>query len=242
MHTSKVLRSTDFHYRALDHGHDGTANFHTFCPHYHAFDRIGVVAPYLTTAFYDVLRARTATFFDYPHHFALLDVNGAGVRTRVGRLPLSQAAMGSPWGALDVWPESNWIPATGTVTGMLYAVFERQITRLFWPQDFMPTAPVDVPLAPHVQALLTARLHTVYYYNTAHPNLALYVTDTVEEIVQRSRGRLPHEVTAELAPEMPRTETPAAPAAFPYGACYRQVSGQAFLATMASCFATPATH
>jgi hypothetical protein len=56
----------------------------------------------LTTAFYDVLRARTAEFFDYPHHFALLDVNDAGVRTRAGRLPLPQAALGSPWGALDV--------------------------------------------------------------------------------------------------------------------------------------------
>jgi hypothetical protein len=125
---------------------------------------------------------------------------------------------------------------------MLYTVFERQISRLFWPQDFMPTAPADAPLAPHVQALLTARLHTVYYYNTAYSNLALSVTDAVEEIVQRSRGRLPHEITAGLAPATPRQETPGAPAAFPYGAGYRQVSGQEFLATMAGCFATPATR
>ncbi len=252
MHTSTVLRSSDFHYCRLAQGNRVPADFHTFCPQYHVLDRIGVVSPYLedgvcstsyallalTTAFYDVLRARSETFFDYPHHFALLDANAVGVQTHTGRLPLDRTTMGAPWGGLDVWPESNWITAPGTVTGMLQTVFERQITRLFWPEDFTPTRQ-ETPLPTYVLALLKARLTTVYYYNTPAPTLAVYVTKAVEDLVQRSIARLPQALSPSMLSAAPQQGAASAPDSFPYVGQYRQVRGETFLAAMSSCFAVP---
>jgi hypothetical protein len=129
----------------------------------------------LTTAFYDVLRQQSPTFYDYPHHFAFLDVNDDGVSTAGRRVQLDLAAVGSPWGALDVWPESNWIVASGTVDGMLKKVFDWQINHLFWPEAFMP-GPRAAALPDYVRKLLAARLKTVYYYNTACPTLELRVS------------------------------------------------------------------
>jgi hypothetical protein len=94
MHTSKVLCSRDFRYSPVPAQAGIWADFSTFCPHYHPLDRIGVVSPYLeegvrqtgyallalTTAFYDMLRARSADFYDYPHHFAFLDASAQGCK------------------------------------------------------------------------------------------------------------------------------------------------------------------
>ena len=243
MHTSKVLRAADFHYIRPDGG--GAADFQTFYPQYHYRDRIGVVSPCLedgvlhtayallalTTAFYDVLRAGADDFFDYPYHFAILDVDEHGVRTRHGRLPLPGSVMGSPWGGLDVWPESNWIAATGTASGMLQAVFATQLSHVFWPQDLLHQAD-DVLLPVYVQRLLNARLKGVYYYKTSQPTIAVRVTQTVEDMVQRSLARLPQEITR------PPLASAAAPPSFPFVECYRQAPVRDFLATMAGCFAT----
>ena len=132
MHTSTVLGSGDFQYWQIASNAQKTLDEFTACwPHYHHQDRIGVVAPCLatgicytgyallalTTAFYDVLRQRHTPFYDYPQHFAFLDVNDDGVYTAGRRVRLDLAALGSPWGALDVWPESNWIFASGKVDG-----------------------------------------------------------------------------------------------------------------------------
>jgi len=117
----------------------------------------------LTTAFYDLLRARAVDFFDYPHHFAFLDINHAGVRTHAGRLVLDHAAIGSPWGGLDVWPGSNWIVGPGSASGMLKKVFDWQISCLFWPEDLCTGS--DEPRFPsYIRRLLSTQLKTVYYY------------------------------------------------------------------------------
>ena len=243
MHTSKVLRAADFHYVRTDGG--GETDFQTFYPQYCYRDRIGVVSPCLedgvlhtayallalTTAFYDVLRAGTDDFFDYPYHFALLDVDEQGVRTRHGRLPLTRSAMGSPWGGLDVWPESNWIAASGTASGMLQAVFATQLTHVFWPQDLLPEA--DETLLPvYVQRLLAARLKGVYYYKTLQPTIAVSVSRTVEEMAQRSLARLPLPVT-----RPPRALAGVAPSLL-FVECYCQSAVNDFLSTMAGCFET----
>ncbi|HEY3237612.1 MAG TPA: hypothetical protein VGJ84_23025 [Polyangiaceae bacterium] len=241
MHTSSLLISTDFRYSRLTEGSETPSDFDALFPKYHPLDRVGVVSPYwedgifaagyallaLTTAFYDAQRERSENFFDYPHHFAFLDADADGVLSRSGRLPMTRSTMGAPWGELDVWPESNWIAAPGTVTGMLQAVFERQITRLFWPEDFTPGLQ-GPPLPDHVLALLKARLTNVCYYKSARPTFAIHVTLAVEHVVRRSRELLPHGLTPR-----PPACTPArnrAADAFPYVAEYRPAQTEAFLA------------
>lgn len=250
MHTSKFLRSTDFHYSPLPARAGIRRDFSTFCPRYHPLDRVGVVSPCLeegvrqtgyallalTTAFYDVLRARSADFYDYPHHFAFLDASATGVQTRDGRLPLDHAAMGAPWCGLDVWPDSNWIVAPGSVTGMLKKAFDWQISRLFWPEDFAANAGAS-RLPAHTRGLLGTRLKTVYYYNTATPTISIHVTQPVEDFVSRSLARLPNALGAALPP-MPATDV--TNEGFLYAARYRRVSVANFLATMDACFETGA--
>jgi hypothetical protein len=249
MHTSTILRATDFTYCSVAGQASSLTDFQTFCPGYQPLDRVGVVSLCLedgirytgfallalTTAFYDVLRARPAEFYDYPQHFAFLDADETGVQTHTGRLSMSQAAMGAPWGRLDVWPDSNWITATGTATGMLKKVFDWQISRLFWPESLHVKAN-ELPLPLHVRRLLATRLKTVYYYNTATPTIAIGATTAVEELVQSSFQRLPS------AGSTPYTSHLALPGAdtnrFPYGEHYRQVSVETFLETLADGFAS----
>jgi hypothetical protein len=251
MHTSKILQSTDFQYRSLQGDVSIPADFATFCPDYHALDRVGVVSPCLevgirhvgyallalTTAFYDVLRAEGNDFFDYPHHFAFLDANPAGVRTRLGRVALAQASMGAPWGGLDVWPDSNWIMAPESAAGMLKKVFDWQISRLFWPEDFV-VGPEAQRFPVYVRRLLSTRLKSVYYYNTRTPSLAMHVTPQVEELVHKSLHRLPAEISAQYPLSATPDNTASSPHAWPYVARYRRVSVAAFLDTMAGCFET----
>jgi hypothetical protein len=204
MHTSNVLSASDFQYWHVDADDVIRVDFDTFCPNYHEFDRIGVVSPFLedgvlhtgcallalTTAFYDVLRSRGTDFFDYPHHFALIGANDAGINTRGERLPIDDATIGASWGNLDVWPDSNWIPAPGTALGMVKKVFDLQINRLFWPHDFIKSRD-EARLPAYVRDLLKARLKTVYYYNSTAPDWELHVTRQVEDIVRKSVERLP---------------------------------------------------
>jgi len=191
----------------------------------------------LTTAFYGVLRTRTADFFDYPHHFAFLDANQTGVRTRLGRLALEHAAMGAPWGGLDVWPDSNWIVSPGSASGMLKKVFDWQISRLFWPENFVVEP--DEPRYPaYVRRLLSTRLKTVYYYNTTAPTLAIHATPQVEALVCKSLQRLPEALSTQYPMHPSPESAPATTDGFPYVAPYRQVGVVAFLEAMARCFET----
>ena len=251
MHTSKVLNATDFQYWSLPAQSQVAVEFSTFCPQYHTLDRVGIVSPTfeeglrytayallaLATAFYDVLRAQSADFYDYPHHFAFLAVHPTGVRTRAGYLLLDHAAMGAPWGGLDVWPDSNWIAAPDSAAGMLKKVFDWQISRLFWPENIRAEEE-GLRLPGHVRALLRTRLKTVYYYHTTAPTVAIQATQQVEDMVQRSLARLPNQTAAGQA-ALPSTCGPLAAAdRFPYYEQYRQVSVQEFLSAMDACFDT----
>ena len=249
MHTSRELSATDFQYWYRQESAHRQAEFAAFCPDYQISDRVGIVSPYLedgilhtgyallalTTAFYDCLRARTDTFFDYPHHFAFLDVTSAGVALHDQRLPMPLQALGSPWGGLDVWPESNWILTAGDATGMLKKVFDWQISRLFWPHGFVPGRTAE-PLPVHVWRLLRIRLQTVYYYNSPRPTHEVRATQTVETIVQRSIARLPAESHATVSVRQLADTTGNPADAYPYTERYQRVSVDAFLTDMAFCF------
>lgn len=249
MHTSHLLQSDDFQYWHLEPEALLQVDFDRCFPAYHRADRIGVVSPHLedgplhtsyallaaTTTFYDGLRARGGEFYDYPHHFAFCDVTAEGIATQGGRVWLDQTTFGA-WSGLDVWPESQWIRASGSVESMLHHVFAWQINCLFWPEPFMPAIGVE-PLPVYVRPLLAARLKTVYYYDAAHPDVEIRVNATVEELVrEKSLARLPEPVRdAVLAPPAATMMTPAEPH-FPYVERYRRVPVDRFLADMAPCF------
>lgn len=249
MHTSHILQSNDFQYWQREQDALVQVDFDACFPDYHRVDRIGVVSPHLedgalhtryallaaTTTFYDRLRARGGEFFDYPHHFAFCDVTTEGVATRRGRVSLDAGTFGA-WSGLDVWPESQWIRASGRVESMLQHVFAWQINCLFWPESFMPATDTE-PLPVYVQPLLAARLKTVYYYAAADPDVEIRVNATVDDLVrEKSVARLPECVRAAMladsaAPVVPPTASP-----FPFVERYRRVSVETFLADMAPCF------
>lgn len=252
MHTSHLLQSGDFQYWQREQDSLVQADFEACFPDYQSMDRIGVVSPHLedgvshvpyallaaTTKFYDGLRARGGDFFDYPHHFAFCDVSVEGVATQHGRFRLDNgnAVLGGPWAGLDVWPESQWIPASGSVEGMLQVVFDRQINCLFWPESLMPNTAIE-PFPVYVKPLLEARLKTVYYYNAAHPDVEIHVNQTVENLVRdKSFTRLPDTVRDAVLAQRDAVAVSSTESRFPYIERYRRVSVDAFLADMAPCF------
>jgi hypothetical protein len=116
-------------------------------------------------------------------------------------------------------------------------VFDWQITRLFWPEGFLPGA-AAAAFPDYVRKLLHTRLKTVYYYNTDRPSLEMCVTPPVEELLQRSRSRLPRVPDGTTAVAWDTPPMPATP--FPYLRGYRHVPVQEFLTVMQPCFATAA--
>ena len=249
MHTSHILKSDDFQYWRGKRGALAQVDFDACFPAYHRADRIGVVSPYLedgvlhtsyallaaTTRFYDGLRARGGDFFDYPHHFAFCDVTPQGVATKRGRVSLDPTSFGA-WSGLDVWPESQWIHASGSVASMLRHVFERQINCLFWPESFMPSDAAE-PLPVYVRPLLAARLKTVYYYDAAHPDVEIRVNATVADLVrEKSLDRLPEPVRQAGLASLTATDTPDADSDFAYAERYRCVPVDVFLEEMAPCW------
>ena len=238
MHTSKLLRASDFQYWQLTENERISVDFNGFCPNYHELDRVGVISPCiedgilytgdallaLTTAFYDVLRAREIEFFDYPQHFAFIGASAETVQTRAEPLPLDR--IGTGWGNLDVWPDSKWILTPGSVTGMLKKAFDFQINRLFLPHGFKPGS--DESLLPaYARKMLGTRLKAVYYYNTPVANLEIRGSQQVADLIQRSVADLPN---ADSEIEHP------APSGFPFVGRYQQVSVDEFLEDMAGCF------
>ncbi|MDE0069152.1 MAG: hypothetical protein OXO48_05520 [Caldilineaceae bacterium] len=243
MHTSSALRSTHFQYRRIGTDARKHVGFSAFCADYHEQDRVAVVSPRLedgilhtgyallalTTAFFDAQRARGGDFFVYPQHFAIIGADRSGVATGAGRLELAldDAGIGSAWGWLDVWPNSNWFTAPGTPTAMLRKVFDLQINRLFWPQDFAAEdAHCAEPLPAYARRILERRLKSVYYYRSPAPTVEISAAQPAEEIVQESFNRLPAVVqdtlhrNAHVGPEP-----------------YRLVGVADFLHDMESCFA-----
>ena len=238
MHTSKLLKASDFQYWQLTEDKRIRVDFEGFCSDYHELDRVGVISPYiedgilytgdallaLTTAFYDVLRSRETDFFDYPQHFAFIGASKDTIHTRGELLPMDR--IGTGWGNLDVWPNSKWIATPRSATGMLKKVFDFQINRLFLPHNFK--LDFDEPLLPaYARKMLSTRLKAVYYYNTPVPNVEIRASQQVADLIQRSIADLPN---AESEVEHP------AQGNFPYIGCYQQVNVDDFLADMASCF------
>ena len=238
MHTSKLLKASDFQYWRLTEDERISVDFEGFCPDYHELDRVGVISPCfedgilhtgdallaLTTAFYDVLRSQGADFFDYPQHFAFIGASGDVVHTRGERLPIDQ--IGTGWGNLDVWPDSKWIPTTGSVTGMLKKVFDFQINRLFLPHGFKPGSD-ESSLPAYALKMLGTRLKAIYYYNTPLPNVEVCGSQQVANLLQKSIAECP---SVESGIEHPTQSD------FPAVGRYQQVSVDDFLADMASCF------
>ena len=243
MHTSKLLKASDFQYWRLAEDERISVDFEGFCPGYHELDRVGVISPCLedgilytgdvllalTTAFYDVLRSRTTDFFDYPQHFAFIGASEDSVYTRGERLPMDR--VGTGWGNLDVWPNSKWIATPRSLTGMLKKAFDFQINRLFWPQDFKQGSD-ESPLPTYARKMLGTRLKAVYYYNTPTPNVEICASQKVADLVQRSLAEFPN-AESEIqgrADEHPTQSN------FPSIARYQQVSVDDFLEDMAGCF------
>ena len=238
MHTSKLLKTSDFQYWRLTEDEQISVDFEGFCPDYHELDRVGVISPCfedgilhtgdallaLTTAFYDVLRSQGTDFFDYPQHFAFIGVSGDVVHTRGKRLPIDQ--IGTGWGNLDVWPDSKWIPTTGSVTGMLKKVFDFQINRLFLPHGFKPGSNESL-LPAYALKMLGTRLKAVYYYNTPIPNVEVCGSQQVADLIQKSIAQLSNAKS---------TSTYQTQSDFPAVGRYQQVSVDNFLADMAGCF------
>ena len=238
MHTSKLLKSSDFQYWQLTDDSRISVDFGTFCPDYHELDRVGVISPYfedgifhtgdallaLTTAFYDALRSQGTDFFDYPQHFAFIGVSGDVVHTHGARLPIDQ--IGTGWGNLDVWPDSKWITTPRSVAGMLKRAFDFQINRLFWPHDFKPGLD-ETSLPAYARKMLSTRIKAIYYYNTPVANLEIRGSQQVADLIQKSVADLPN---ADSEIEHP------APSDFPFVGRYQQVSVDDFLKDMEGCF------
>jgi hypothetical protein len=247
MHTSKLLRASDFQYWRLAEDERISVDFEKFCPDYHELDRVGVISPCLedgilytgdallalTTAFYDVLRSRTTNFFDYPQHFAFIGASKDTVHTRGERLPMDQ--VGTGWGNLDVWPDSKWIATPRSLTGMLKKVFDFQINRLFLPQDLKPGTN-ESPLPTYARKMLGTRLKAVYYYNTPIPNVEIHSSQQVADLVQKSIAELPNAESASEYQIQGREVEHPAQSNFPYVERYRQVNVDDFLDDMTGCF------
>jgi hypothetical protein len=214
-------------------------DFRSFCPSYDARDRVGVVSPRfedgilragcavlaLTTAFYDVLRSRSQTFFDYPQHFAFIGTRDDMVVTGSTPVAWDDAPLGAAWGNLDVWPDSQWIRSPMTATGMLQKVFDTQISILFWPEDLTPESGEPV-LPGYARRMLEARLHHVYYYRAAECNWTIEGRQPVIDMVGGSMRHLPQTVsrTVEGVDDDVRRES------------FREVPVSEWLHSMTACF------
>ena len=134
MHTTTVMRSVDFQYWHVDeHGQKTQGDFATFCPQYHIQDRMGWLCHVLTRPY-----TRQAMHFSRsPRRFTTCCASARRPFSIIRTISLFAMSMrtvsprtgngsSSPWrhlaahgGALDVWPESSWILASGSASGML---------------------------------------------------------------------------------------------------------------------------
>ena len=249
MHISRVLAARDFEYWKCGGNGLTSVPFKEFCPDYRESDRTGIVSPCLedgilhasyailalTTAFYDAWRARTDDFFIYPQHFAILDISKEGVNTGSGRLALDKERLGWPWGNLDVWPDSKWVPSDGSVSGALKKAFDLQINRLFWPEKYLPGA-VEIRLPEYAFKIMRTRLKEVFYYRTAEPNIEIRAKLNAKEVVDQSVWRL-SQLEGLAAEDLTVTDLVAdSQTGHRYIERYRRVDPEQFLDDMGGCF------
>ena len=166
----------------------------------------------LATSFYDALRANGAPFFNYPQHYALLST-----AHEYGTMDTKD--LGAPWSALDVWPESQWIEVEANVSSMLSAACALHLSRLFWPEGFMP-GKIAAPRPGYELKLLKNRLRSVWLYGSANPDIVVTGTEAVDKLVTQS-------ITA--LPDKPRVATIEG---------HRRCAVDEFLAGMDGCFAS----
>lgn len=208
MHTTERVTQSDFVYRRRQDSKSRVLSFTEAYPDYHPQDRVGLVSPRLedgvfglagavlglATGFYDCLRSKGGEFFNYPQHHAFIGGRNGRVHTRNGDRDLTIPELGSAWGWLDVWPETNWHLCPATPTGMLEAAFRLQVNRLFWPVSFMP-GNVDEPLSHYAYRLLRGRLKSVWYYDCENGNLEVRASGSAADVIRESLERLPREST-----------------------------------------------
>ena len=225
MHTSSILTASDFTYRLITREQTEACDFSAFCPGYHEQDRVGVVTLHpedgirhcgiamlaITTSFYDTLRGRYDEFFDYPQHFAIIDAG-----------PVPQwGPIGSAWGWIDVWPNTNWIASGGNAYDMLHQVFRYQINCLFWPESLQPNVSGNY-LPGYARQLLSRRLKSVLYYHTENPSLEIQGTASALVIVSGSLDRLGSTICNDRPPHSVQR--------------FRSLTPTEFLDDMTSCF------
>ncbi|MCY4543952.1 MAG: hypothetical protein OXD39_01840 [Gemmatimonadetes bacterium] len=242
MHTSDRITQSDFEYLRLQDTGPVDTSFSDVYPDYHPQDRVGFVCPRLedgvlglcaavlglATGFYDRLRSKGNVFFDYPLHHAFIGGREARVRTRSGDLDLSIGEMGSAWGWLDVWPETNWHLCPATPECMIEALFRHQVNRVCWPASFMPGS-VENPLSHYAYKLLSGRLKSVWYYDCVDGNLEVRASGSAADVIRESLDRLPQGVTVRNH----ALEISCGPW---IGNHFKTVKPQAFLEDMAVCF------
>ena len=242
MHTSERITQSDFEYLRLQDTGPVGISFSDVYPDYHPQDRVGFVCHRLedgvlglctavlglATGFYDHLRSKGNEFFDYPLHHAFIGGREERVRTRSGDLDLSIGEMGSAWGWLDVWPETNWHLCPATPESMLEALFRHQVHRVCWPASFMPGS-VEKPLSSYAYKLLSGRLKSVWYYDCGDGNLEVRASGSAADVIRESLERLPQGVTVRNH-ALEITSGPRIRNRF------KAVKPQAFLEDMAVCF------
>ena len=242
MHTSERITQSDFVYRRRQGSKSKVLSFSDAYPDYHPQDRVGLVSPRLedgvfglagavlglATGFYDCLRSQGGEFFNYPQHHVFIGGRDARVHTRNGDQDLSIQEMGSPWGWLDVWPETNWHLCAATPASMLEAAFRLQVNRVFWPASFMPEE-VDRPLSHYAYQLLRGRLKSVWYYGCEDGNLEVRASGSAADVIRESLERLPRG-GAESFNEMDKASLPWTVNRF------RAVKPEVFLEDMSVCF------
>ena len=242
MHTTERITQSDFVYRRRKDTETKVLSFSEAYPDYHPQDRVGLVSPRLedgvfglagavlglATGFYDCLRSKGGEFFNYPQHHAFIGGRNGRVHTRSGDQDLTIPELGSAWGWLDVWPETNWHLCPATPAGMLEAVFRLQVNRLFWPSTFMPGT-VDKPLSHYAYRLLRGRLKSVWYYDCEAGNLEVRASGAAADVIRESLERLPGR-TQEPDHELNATSRPG------FDSRFNPVEPEAFLEDMSVCF------
>lgn len=242
MHTSERITQSDFFYRRRQDSKSEVLSFSEAYPDYHPQDRVGLVSPRLedgvfglagavlglATGFYDCLRSQGGEFFNYPQHHVFIGGRDACVHTRSGDRNLSIPEMGSAWGWLDVWPETNWHLCPATPAGMLEAAFRLQVNRLFWPASFIPEMAYR-PLSHYAYKLLRGRLKSVWYYGCEDGNLEVRASGAAADVIRESLERLPSGCT-ESNNEMDKASRPWTVNRF------RSVEPEVFLKDMSVCF------
>ncbi|MBM3264523.1 MAG: hypothetical protein FJY97_13995 [candidate division Zixibacteria bacterium] len=202
MHTSTRISASDFRYSRLCASRTTEVSFEEVFPDYHPQDRVGMVVPVyedgivygtaallsLTTRFYDIWRARTETFFDYPQHFAFIAGIEKRISTGIGSMRMDSEEMGASWGWLDVWPETNWIVTLPDAPSMLMQILSHQINRLIWPETLSPHM---ATLPEYVSALLRSRLKSVWYYGGQTADMEIRLSGAAADVAREALDRLP---------------------------------------------------